>query len=115
MSLWRKVKRPVRDALRHRGELREQLQWSRDAWAVEREIDDVVNAGGTIVVGPWLSEVGFETLYWIPFLRWVRAAFRLDRSRVVAVSRGGVGSRLRDALLDSVPSLGQGGISLGPL
>ena len=90
MSLWRKVKRPVRDALRHRVELREQLQWSRAAWAVEREIDDVVNSGGTIVVGPWLSEVGFETLYWIPFLRWVRSAFRVDPSRVVAVSRGGV-------------------------
>ena len=23
-----------------------------------------------IVVGPWLSEVGYEVLYWIPFLRW---------------------------------------------
>lgn len=92
MSLWRKVKRPLRDALRHRAELREQLQWSRAAWTVERQIDDVVNSGGTIVVGPWLSEVGFETLYWIPFLRWVKAAFRVDPSRVVAVSRGGVGA-----------------------
>jgi hypothetical protein len=92
MSLLRRLKRPLRDALRHRGELREQMQWSRAAWAVEREIDDIVNAGRTIVVGPWLSEVGFEALYWIPFLRWVKAAFRLDASRVVAVSRGGVGS-----------------------
>jgi hypothetical protein len=86
------LKRIVRDALRHRAELREQLQWSRAAWQVEREIDDIVNGGRTLVVGPWLSEVGFETLYWIPFLRWVKAAFRLDPSRVVAVSRGGVGS-----------------------
>jgi len=92
MSLLRRVKRPLRDALRHRAELREQLQWSRAAWAVEREIDEVVNRGRTIVAGPWLSEVGFETLYWIPFLRWVKAAFRLDPSRVVAVSRGGVAS-----------------------
>ena len=88
MSLWRNVKRPLRDALRHRAELREQLQSSRVAWAVEREIDDVVNSGRTILAGPWLSEVGFETLYWIPFLRWVKLAFRLDPSRVVAVSRG---------------------------
>lgn len=92
MSLWRRAKRPLRDALRHRAELREQLQWSRAAWAVEREIDDTVNSGRTVVVGPWLSEVGFETLYWVPFLRWVKAAFRLDPSRVVAVSRGGVAS-----------------------
>lgn len=92
MSLLRRAKRPLRDALRHRAELREQLQWSRAAWAIEREIDDVANSGRTIVVGPWLSEVGFETLYWVPFLRWVKAAFRLDPSRVVAVSRGGVGA-----------------------
>jgi len=92
MSLLRRFRRPLRDALRHRGELREQLQWSRDAWAVEREIDDIVDRGQTVVVGPWLSEVGFETLYWVPFLRWVKAAFRLDPSRVVAVSRGGVAS-----------------------
>jgi len=92
MNLLRRLKRPLRDALRHRAELREQLQWSRASWTVEREIDDIASAGRTILAGPWLSEVGFETLYWVPFLRWVKAAFRLDPSRVVAVSRGGVAS-----------------------
>jgi len=92
MSLLRRLKRPLRDALRHRAEMREQLQWSRAAWDVEREIDEVVNGARTIVAGPWLSEVGFETLYWVPFLRWVKAAFRLDPSRVIALSRGGAGS-----------------------
>jgi len=92
MSLLRRVKRPLRDALRHRRELREQLQWSRAAWQVEREVDAVVNSERTIVAGPWLSEVGFEALYWVPFLRWVKAAFRLDPARVVAVSRGGTRS-----------------------
>ena len=95
MSLLQKGKRPVRDALRHRLEMREQLRWSRTGWAVEREIDDIVNGAQTIVAGPWLSEVGFETLYWVPFLRWVKAAFRLDPARVVAVSRGGVASWYR--------------------
>ena len=92
MSLWRSLRAPLRDALRHRRELREQLQWSRVVWHVERELDAVVNSGRTIVAGPWLSEVGFETLYWIPFLRWVKAAFRVDPARVVAVSRGGTRS-----------------------
>jgi hypothetical protein len=92
MSLWRSLKRPLRDALRHRRELREQLQWSRVAWRVERELEAVVNSGRTILAGPWLSEVGFEALYWIPFLRWVKAAFRVDPARVVAVSRGGTRS-----------------------
>jgi hypothetical protein len=43
-----------------------------------------------VIVGPWLSEVGFELLYWIPMLR--RLLADRDRSRVVALSRGGVGS-----------------------
>jgi hypothetical protein len=92
MSLLQRLKRPLRDALRHRRELREQLQWSRAAWRVERELDAVAGSGRTVLAGPWLSEVGFETLYWIPFLRWVKAAFRLDPARVVAVSRGGTRS-----------------------
>ena len=28
----------------------------------------------TIVAGPWLGEVGFELLYWVPFLRWFARA-----------------------------------------
>jgi hypothetical protein len=43
-----------------------------------------------IIVGPWLSEVGYEVLYWIPFLRWYCDRYRVDRSRLVVVSRGGV-------------------------
>jgi hypothetical protein len=95
MSLLRKGKRSLRDALRHRAEMREERQWSRVGWAVEQEIDALLNSADTIVAGPWLSEVGFEALYWLPFLRWVKAAFRLDPSRVVAVSRGGVASWYR--------------------
>jgi hypothetical protein len=41
------------------------------------------------VVGPWCSEVGFELLYWIPFLHWVKATHAFDERRLVVVSRGG--------------------------
>ena len=95
MRLLQRLKRPLRDARRHRAEMREQLESSRTAWAIEREIEEAVNGAPTVMVGPWLSEVGFEVLYWLPFLRWVQAAFRLDPSRVVAVSRGGVASWYR--------------------
>src|SRR5688500_17618855 len=47
------------------------------------------DAGGPIGVGPWLSEIGFELLYWIPFLRWVFAEAEIPRDRVVVLSRGG--------------------------
>jgi hypothetical protein len=46
----------------------------------------------TIVVGPWLGEVGFELLYWVPFLRWFAATFQVAPERVLIVSRGGTAS-----------------------
>ncbi len=42
-----------------------------------------------LIVGPWSSEVGFELLYWIPFLRWASSEYELDPARIIAVSRGG--------------------------
>lgn len=57
--------------------------------ALEAELESLVAGTQTIVAGPWLSEVGFEVLYWIPFLRWIRDRYGFDPSRVVAVSRGG--------------------------
>jgi hypothetical protein len=89
-DLFRAARRPVRAALRRRRQMREQRAFQRIEWDVEREIEAVVRRGRPVVVGPWLSEVGFETLYWVPFLHWVTAAFRLDPGRVIAVSRGGV-------------------------
>lgn len=44
-----------------------------------------------ILVGPWLSEVGFELLYWIPFLQWAAEAYGLAPERLIAVTRGGAG------------------------
>ena len=45
-----------------------------------------------IVLGPWRSEVGFEVLYWLPFLRAIRARYHWDRSRLIALGRGGSGA-----------------------
>jgi hypothetical protein len=41
-----------------------------------------------IIVGPWTGEVGFELLYWIPFLGWL-AEQGLGSQRVTVISRGG--------------------------
>jgi hypothetical protein len=43
----------------------------------------------TIVVGPWSGEVGFEILYWIPFVTWALNRARVSSDRLVIVSRGG--------------------------
>jgi hypothetical protein len=42
-----------------------------------------------IAVGPWVSEVGFESLYWVPMLSWFVQAYEIDPQRIVAFSRGG--------------------------
>jgi hypothetical protein len=58
-----------------------------------------------ILVGPFLGEVGFELLYWIPSLRRILAEAGARREQVVAISRGGaepwytdVAARYVDAL-----------------
>lgn len=57
---------------------------------VARAVAAVRAAQGRAVVGPWLGEVGFEVLYWIPFLRWLFEAHGLEPTHVTVVSRGGV-------------------------
>jgi hypothetical protein len=90
---WRRAaaapKRGIR--LTRRAErLRQQVAVFGDEWQVEREIAAVARGRGPIMAGPWLSEVGFEVLYWIPFLRWFEDRYRVDPERVIAISRGGV-------------------------
>ena len=42
-----------------------------------------------LIVGPWLSEVGFEILYWLPFLNWVKTYRHFDPERPARVSTTG--------------------------
>jgi hypothetical protein len=42
-----------------------------------------------IIVGPWLTETGFESLYWIPFLAWAKSYGNLRDDQLIVVSRGG--------------------------
>ena len=90
---WRRAvaapKRGVR-LMRRAERLREHAVAFADEWQVEREIAAVARGRGPIIAGPWLSEVGFEVLYWVPFLRWFEDRYRVDPARVVVISRGGV-------------------------
>jgi hypothetical protein len=45
-----------------------------------------------VIIGPWTGEVGYEVLYWIPFVRWVLRTFQVPPERVIVVSRGGTAS-----------------------
>lgn len=41
-----------------------------------------------VVVGPYHSEIGFEILYWIPFLRWAFNRYDIKPDQVTVISRG---------------------------
>ena len=87
-------------------------------WLLRQEIDQVpayrkvammrqalklaTKGDGPILVGPWLSEVGYEVLYWLPFLRWALDDFGIPRERCVAVTRGGAGVWYADVASRSV-------------
>jgi len=57
-----------------------------------RRIGELLRHDRPIVVGPWTGEVGFELLYWVPFVRWVVNTYGIAPDRLLVVSRGGVSS-----------------------
>jgi hypothetical protein len=63
-----------------------------DSSRLDRELAALAAGRGPIVAGPWLGEVGFELLYWVPFLAWFAERFSVDRSRLLVLSRGGTRS-----------------------
>jgi hypothetical protein len=55
-------------------------------------LDRMRRGSQPIIVGPWTGEIGFELLYWAPFVRWAVEKFDLPADRLVVVSRGGTAS-----------------------
>ncbi|HET9196602.1 MAG TPA: hypothetical protein VFO21_27195 [Vicinamibacterales bacterium] len=68
---------------------------SEEAVAVAGMLQKMARSEKPVIVGPWVSEVGFELLYWIPFLNWVKANYPIQAERMVVVSRGGAGAWYR--------------------
>jgi hypothetical protein len=60
------------------------------AQQAEGDIARALAGSGPVIVGPWLGEVGYEALYWLPFLRWVQDRYRVAPERLTVLSRGGV-------------------------
>ncbi|MGH2837230.1 MAG: hypothetical protein ACRDJY_02640 [Thermoleophilaceae bacterium] len=59
---------------------------------MERGVSRADRSGRPLLVGPWLSEIGFELLYWIPLLRKLLREHGVAPAQVTALSRGGVRS-----------------------
>ena len=62
---------------------------------LDRNLAAIAGGAETIVAGPWLGEVGFELLYWVPFLRWFAERFHVAPERLLVVSRGGTAAWYR--------------------
>jgi hypothetical protein len=94
LKAWRRLRaahKPiVRIARRHSRDA-ERRAALREVAGLERGLERIASSRGPIIVGPWLAEVGYEALYWVPFVRWFQDAYRIQRERLVVVSRGGVG------------------------
>jgi len=67
----------------------------RNSAKLEADLAAMVARSAPIVAGPWLGEVGFELLYWVPFLRWCADRLDVDPDRFVVMSRGGTASWYR--------------------
>jgi hypothetical protein len=57
---------------------------------VRAQVARLARRPGPVLAGPFTGEVGFELLYWIPFLRWAVREFPDLRGRLIVISRGGV-------------------------
>ena len=105
--------RHLRSETRSRNRLQAQLLKRADLTDEHRLAEERLSVRATrwsrgtspIVVGPWTGEVGFELLYWIPFVRWVTTKFKLAPERLVIVSRGGAAAWYGDVAQRSVDIL----------
>jgi hypothetical protein len=96
---WRRagwVRARVHKQVHEIGETKKRVDTYRAEWRVERDIARVASGSDPIIVGPWLSEVGYEVLYWIPFVRWVQSQYDIPRDRLVVVTRGGAAAWYSD-------------------
>jgi hypothetical protein len=89
-------------------------KWQEERREEERRIDrriaTLARENRSVLVGPWTGEVGFELLYWIPFVTWALKRASVSPERVVVVSRGGpaswyahIGGRYIDVLSHVTP------------
>ena len=56
-----------------------------------RRVAELAATPDPVLAGPWYSEVGYELLYWMPFLRWASREHPELAEHLTVVSRGGSG------------------------
>ena len=56
----------------------------------ELEIEKLIDNYDNLIIGPWFSELGFELLYWIPYINKLYTDKIFANKNVATISRGGV-------------------------
>lgn len=69
-----------------------QIPWSARPWLLPAYRQLLRQSDRPILVGPFRGEVGFEALYWIPWLERLRADLQIAPDRIIPVTRGGAGA-----------------------
>jgi hypothetical protein len=90
------MRRPIQRWRVRRKRVHERWSELRVEIGLEQEMERLADAGLPVVVGPWMSEVGYETLYWVPFVRWFASAYHIQPDRLLVLSRGGTASWYAD-------------------
>lgn len=70
--------------------------------AVDGLVKDLSADDRPIILGPWRSEVGFEGLYWLPFLKKLAERVPKFKERAVSLTRGGMGALYGDVAAGGV-------------
>ena len=55
-----------------------------------RDLKSLIDTKQNIVIGPWIGELGYELLYWIPFLRFLKTQSIFENKTCTVISRGGM-------------------------
>lgn len=56
---------------------------------ISDELDKLLQDNKPVIAGPYISDIGIEILYWIPFLRWLIKNYNLSKNRLITISRCG--------------------------
>jgi hypothetical protein len=75
------------------------------ALRTERLLRRAAGSGRRLLLGPWLGEVGYELLYWVPFLRHELRRHGIAPEQAVVMTRGGAAVWYRDFAEGSVDVL----------
>src|SRR5262245_52090486 len=64
--------------------------------AVHAHVAELNSNKAPILIGPWRSELGFEAMYWLPFLRFLSSKVHKFAERAAVVTRGGLAPLYKD-------------------